>query len=154
MPIVTLLLLTAVAIDSPQALSDAPIRTEFCTLVKSPGDFNGKTVVVRARLTKLKNGEWGLDSHCFEPILLAFPANVVPKPDYDVAVTPAFEIMLKSQRERRVFFAADFVGRFDVSDGPSSGRGRSQGAFGKSRLRMRLVLREVTEPERIVVPRR
>src|SRR5262249_16749779 len=99
MPIVTLLLLTAMAIDSPQALSDAPIQTEFCTLVQNPRDFNGKTIVVRARLTKLKNGEWALDSHCFEPVLLALPANVVPKPDYDVAVTPEFELMLKSQHE-------------------------------------------------------
>jgi len=94
MPIVTLLLLTAVAINSHQALSDAPIRTEFCTLTQSPGDFNGKTVVVRARLAKLKNGEWVLDSYCVEPVVLAFPANVVPKPDYELVVTPAFELML------------------------------------------------------------
>jgi|SRR6185503_9735096 len=132
MPIGTLLVLGAIAISSPQVAPDPPLRTEFCTLVKNPGDFNGKTVVVRARLTELKSDEWGLDSHCFQPLLLALPANVVPT----------------------ALFTADFVGRFDLSVGPSSGERRTQATFGRSQLRMRFVLREVANPERIVLPRK
>jgi hypothetical protein len=102
MPIGTFLFLLAIAINSPRARSLPPIPMDFCTLVKSASDFNGKTVVVRARLTELKSGEWALDSHCFEPVLLALPATVVPKPDFDVAATPAFQMMLKSQHESGV----------------------------------------------------
>jgi hypothetical protein len=153
MPIGTFLVVLAIAVHSPQAASDSPMPIEFCTLVKTPSDFHGKTVVVRARLTELKSGEWGLDSHCFEPILLALPANVVPKPDFDVAATPALQMMLKSQHESGVLFRADFVGRFDVADASSSG-GDRMNAFGKSRLRMRLVLQDVVAPERIVLPRK
>ena len=96
----------------------------------------------------------GLDSHCFEPILLALPATVVPKPDFDVAATPALQMMLNSQHESGVLFRADFVGRFDLADAPSSGGHRMNATFGKSRLRMRLVLHDVVAPERIVLPRK
>ena len=85
--------------------------------------------------------------------MLALPATVVPKPDFDVAATPALQMMLNSQHESGVLFRADFVGRFDVADASSLG-GDRMNAFGKSRLRMRLVLQAVVAPERIVVPRK
>ena len=133
---------------SAQDLSDAPIHTDFCALVKNPSEFNGKTVIVRARLTELRSGESALDGVCFQPVLLALPVNVVPRPDFDLKVSPAVEALFNAQREKRVLFRADFIGRFDLSSGQPAK------TFGKARLRMRLVLREVANPERIVIPGR
>lgn len=142
-----------IALAPHQAASEPPQRVELCALVKDPQQFASKTVIVQARLTELKRGEWGVDSHCFQPILLAFPNDVRPKPDFQLEKTDGVRLLLQARRERRVLFRGDFVGRFDLAEPPSQAPGdQKQATFGQSRVTMRLVLRDVQNPERIVIP--
>jgi len=151
----TVVLSLIAALGFPQRPMHPALRTEYCTVVENPGDFNGKIVVFRARLTGLKSGQWGLDSECMRPMLLMFPRDIVPRPEFDVQTTPALDMMLKAQHEQRVLFRADFVGRFDWTGSASQpGGNRTRMTFGKSQLTMRLVLHDVLEPERIVIPRK
>jgi hypothetical protein len=151
----TIVLFSITVVGSDQTVTEPPVPTEYCTLVDHPEYFIGKVVVFRPRLTELKNGEWGLDSDCMRPMLLVFPRDVVPRPDFDIQPTSGLDMLLQAQRERRVLFRADFVGRFDSTGSTSQPRGARTGAtFGKSKLTMRFVLRDVLKPERIVIPRR
>lgn len=144
-----------IALASHQAASESPQRVEYCALVKDPQQFASKTVIVQARLTELKQGEWGLDSHCFQPTLLVFPDDVQPKPDFQLEKTEGVRLMLQARRERRVLFRGDFVGRFDLAEPSAQTQAeRTRATFGKSRVRMRLVLRDIQNPERIVIPRK
>jgi hypothetical protein len=146
-------LVSLIALAPHQAISESPQRIEYCALVKDPKQFASKIVIVQARLTELKRGEWGLDSHCFQPMLLAFPDDVRPKPDFQLEKTDGIRLMLQARRERRVMFRGDFVGRFDLAEPVSQAPGdRTRAAFGKSRVTMRLVLRDIQNPERIVIP--
>jgi hypothetical protein len=129
-----------------QQAADLPQRVDYCDLVKSPEQFASRTVIVEARLTRLTRGEWGLDSHCFQPTLLVFPDDVLPKPDFQLQKSEGVRLMLQSRQERRVLFRGDFVGRFDLAQTNGSGA-----TFGKSRVRMRFVLRDIQDPERIVI---
>lgn len=146
-------LFSLIALAPPhQIVSESPRRVDYCALVKDPKQFASAIVIVHARLTELKGGEWGLDSHCFQPTLLALPDDVRPKPDFQLEKTEGVRLMMQARRERRVLFRADFIGGFDVA--ASTPRAGTQATFGKSRSTMRLVLREVQNAERIVIPRR
>jgi hypothetical protein len=136
-----------------QAISDSPQRVEYCDLVNNPAQFASKMVIVQARLKELKRGEWGLDSHCFQPMLLAFPDDVRPKPNFQLEKTEGIRLMQQARREQRVLFRGDFVGRFDLAKPLSQAPGdRTRATFGKSNVTMRLLLRDVQNPERIVIP--
>src|SRR5688572_15186180 len=142
-----------IALASYQAASESPQRVEYCALMKDPQQFASKTVIVQARLTELKGGEWGIDSHCFQPIVLAFPNDVRPKPDFQLERTEGVRLLQQARRERHVLFRGDFVGRFDVAVPLSQPLGdQKQATFEQSRVTMRLVLRDVQNPERIVIP--
>jgi len=142
-----------IALAPYQVASESPQRVEYCALVKDPQQFASKTVIVQARLTELRRGEWGLDSDCFQPILLAFPNDVRPKPDFQLEKTEGVRLLQQARHERRVLFRGDFVGRFDVAEPLSQASGHpKQATFGQSRVKMRLVLRDVQNPERIVIP--
>ena len=123
--------------------SESPQRVEYCDLAKRPERFASKTVIVQARLTELKQGEWGLDSQCFQPTLITLPDDLQPKPDFQLEKSEGVRLMLQARRERNVLFRGDFVGRFDFAE---------QTAFGKSKVRTRLVLRDVQNAERITIP--
>src|SRR4030095_11557436 len=141
-----------IALAPQQGVSESPERVDYCELVQTAERFASKMIVVRARLTELKDGEWGLDSHCFQPTLLVFPDGVQPRPNFHVEENEDLQLMLQVRRERRVVFFGDFTGRFDVAETNSEERGRV--TFGKSRTRIRLVLRDIQNPERVVVPRK
>jgi hypothetical protein len=144
-----------IALALHQVASESPQRVEYCALVKDPQQFASKTVIVQAPLTELKQGEWGIDSHCFQPMLLAFPNDVRPRPDFQLEKTEGIRLMLQARRERRVLFRGDFVGRFDLAASLSQPLGnQTRATFGNSEVRMRLVLRDVQNPERIVIPRK
>jgi hypothetical protein len=146
------LMFVMMALAPQQGVSESPERVEYCDLVQTAERFASKMIVVHARLTELKDGEWGLDSHCFQPTLLVFPTDVQPRPDFHVEENEGLRLMLQARRERRVVFFGDFTGRFDVAQKNSGEPGRV--TFGNSRSRMRLVLRDIQKAERIAVPRR
>jgi hypothetical protein len=146
-----LLLATAMASSSASA-AEEPMRADFCTVVQQPERFAGRIVEVRALQTKLKSGEWGLLGDCWPPVLLAFPKDLSPRPDFTLEESSALEMLLAARNER-VSFKATFVGRFDWNgERPSADRRTKRRPFGKSKLSMRFVLQRVADPETIVLP--
>ena len=128
-----------------------PLKVELCTLTERPEQFNGMLVDVRARLTDLKDREWAMDDVCFRPVLIVLRSDSKSPPEIYPSKAPILDVLSKSLSERVVVFA-NFIGRFEWSGSASTSR-RAE-SFGRSRSPMRLVLRDVTDVERIVVPRK
>jgi hypothetical protein len=129
-----------------------PVAVDYCELVKEPHRYSWTLVAFKANLVQFESGEWGLDRDCFTPTLLVLPDTISPRPPFELAATPAVESMIASQRERYVLFRATFVGRFDLAK-KLEGAGTTV-TYGKSKSSIRLVLKEVLDPERIKVLRR
>jgi hypothetical protein len=143
--------LAAILMCGSKAHAADPLRAEFCAVVQQPERFAGKVIEVRALQTRLKHGAWGLMGDCWPPMLLVLPKDVAPPPDFAVEESPAFT-QLMTARDERVSFKATFVGRFDWSSARSASRPGKARPFGRSKLTMRLVLQNVSDPQRIVLP--
>jgi hypothetical protein len=140
---------------STQPGADNPARVAYCELAKDEKSFADRIVETRARLVKLKNGEWAIDGPCIRPTLLVFPSELSPTPSLQLEASPGVQMLRGVQRERGVFFEADFVGRFDWhGETPPTTKKEAIVTYGKSRLARRLVLINVLNPERLVVPKR
>jgi hypothetical protein len=133
--------------------SPRPRNVDFCKLVQQPEQFSGTLVAVRARLTSLKRGEWGIIENCWPPVLLVFPKDVTPAPSFELEESSDLQVLL-SARNEHVSLQATFVGRFDWKDSKSSAeaKARSNKPFGKSRSAMRLVLKQVTDAKKVPLP--
>lgn len=128
-----------------------PIRVDLCTLTERPGEFDGKVIDVRARFTDLKNREWAMDDSCFRPVLIVLRSDPKSLPELEPSAGTAVSVLSKSLNEPVVVFAR-FIGRFEWT-GSRNIAGQAE-FFGRSRSTMRLVLRDVKDLERVVVPRR
>ncbi len=130
---------------------NAPLKVELCTLTERPEQFDGRLVDVRARFTNLKDREWAIDDVCFRPVLIVLRSDLRSLPELDPSKAPILSVLTKSLNEPVVVFA-NFIGRFEWSG--SARPSRRAESFGRSRSTMRLVLRDVTDVQRIVVPQR
>src|SRR5688500_9620769 len=151
----TFALVFTLGLAAPQLAPPGAVRVAFCDLIKDEARFANRIVETRAQLVRLKNGEWAIDSFCIQPALLVFPDDVAPRPELRLESSAGVQMLRAVQRERGVFFEADFVGRFDWTGGITpAGKREVIRTFGKSRMSRRFVLIDVLNPERIVVPKR
>jgi hypothetical protein len=111
----------------------------LCDVVKRTGEFDGKLIEVRARLTVLDHNEFGIVGECLPPLLLVYPSEVEPSP-FETEWTYDLDVLHLVQ-QHFAYYDATFVGRFDVAGrDPRTGKTKT---FGKSKSPLRLVLRRV-----------
>jgi hypothetical protein len=150
-----LALIFELSVAAPQLAPGTTERVKFCELVENEAKFANTIIETRAQLVRLANGEWAIDSYCIEPILLVSPEDVTPRSEIRLASSAGVQMLRKVQRERGIFFEADFVGRFDWNGRTEPvGQKGTIATYGRSRMSRRLVLMDVLNPERIVVPKR
>lgn len=126
--------------------AEKPLRVNLCDVVKNPQTFGRREIEIDAHQERLKKKEWGLSGDtCLPIVLLVLPGDVIPAPQFTLEETPALKELLAARNER-ASFKATFVGRFDWS-GPAK-----KGVFGKSKMKMRLVLKSVSNPKKVILP--
>src|SRR5262245_61654948 len=117
-------------------------------LTSHPGDFDGKTITVRARL-----GEWAIYNVFFRDILLVLRAMPESPPELEpVGASHLTELVKRAGQLGLVI--ATFSGRFEWGGVFCSREaGMCKGPFGQSRTTMRIVLHDVTDVTHFLVPR-
>lgn len=123
--------------------------TDLCKLTRTPQEFAGQFVKVRARLVRLKSGEWAIHDTCWPPVLLSMPEEVIPAPGFALNDDSDLEALRRAKSER-VSLVATFDGRIDWSGEPVKGRKRAP--FGEAKLQVRMVLRRISDCTLVDLP--
>ena len=143
-----LLLLAFITISLNSFADDMekPLKVDLCTVAENPQLYDGKMIEINASQIRLKKNEWGLDGDiCLPVFLLVLPLEVSPMPKFTHERTSAFDELF-SVRGERATFRANFIGRFDWA-----GTDKKK-LFGRSKQSMRLVLKSVSNPMKIMLP--
>jgi len=143
-----LLVAIAVSMNSYADEMENPLKVSFCDVTENPKLYSGKIIEVEAKQLKLKKYEWGIigDTCLPDEILLIFPEDINPKPQFILEKTDALNELLTSRNEPRVSIRANFIGRFDCA------RTDKRKRFGKSKKNMRLILLSVSNPIKFILP--
>lgn len=135
--------------EQPSAVS-----SDMCALVQAPQKWAGQFVKVRARLVRLKSGEWAIHDTCWPPVLLSLPEELKPSPGFALEPDSDTEALRRAKSER-VSLVGEFEGRIDWSGetvGTARATGRKGGPFGKAKLPVRMVLRRLSDCTIIDLP--
>lgn len=129
---------------------------DMCSLVQAPQEWAGQFVKVRARLVRLKSGEWAIHDTCWPPVLLSSPEELKPSPGFVLDPGSDTEALRRAKSER-VSLVGEFEGRIDWSgesavQGKGKSAGRKRGPFGKAKLPVRMVLRRISDCTVIDLP--
>lgn len=149
-------LLILVAFCHPTSGQERPPSSsaDMCSLVQAPQKWAGQFVKVRARLVRLKSGEWAIHDTCWPPVLLSLPEELKPSPEFALHPDSDTEALRRAKSER-VSLVGEFEGRVDWSGeaaGPAKTAVHKRGPFGKAKLPVRMVLRRLSDCTIIDLP--
>src|SRR5205809_6832181 len=81
---------------------------DMCSLVQAPQKWAGQFVKVRARLVRLKSGEWAIHDTCWPPVLLSLPEELKPPPGFTLDPNSDREALRRAKSEH-----VSLVGEFE-----------------------------------------